>query len=210
LSRKIKDGGSKKKDLKIIIVIAIIFVVAFVLIRVILSDINPFYVVASGSMIPVLNVNDLIVVWGKDNNTSFDSAKVGDIIVFRAAAPWEQNKTIVHRVAAIFEKGDVLRGSPELNRLCEREQIPIPNIPLKNKMLLTQGDANGCSIPGVDIPITKENYVGKVIYTIPQIGIIPAILKPPVNYIIMAAIGVLLVASFVKSNKKQEEKVKDE
>ncbi len=77
-------------------------------------------------------------------------------------------------------------------------------------MLLTQGDANGCSIPGVDIPITQENYIGKVIYTIPQIGIIPTILKPPVNYIIMAVIGGLLVASFVKSNKKQEEKAKED
>jgi signal peptidase len=209
LSKRINDG-SKKKDIKIIIVIAIIFVVAFVLIRVVLSDIllNPFYVVASGSMVPVLNVNDLIVVWGKDNKTSFDSTKVGDIIVFKAAAPWEQNKTIVHRVAAVFEEGDILRGNNELNRLCQ--QIPIPNIPLDNKMLLTQGDANGCSIPGVDIPITQENYIGKVVYTVPQIGIIPTILKPPVNYIIMAIIGGLLVASFVKSNKKQEEKAKDE
>jgi signal peptidase len=62
----------------------------------------------------------------------------------------------------------------------------------------------------VDVPITQKNYIGKVIYTIPQVGIIPQILKPPVNYIIMAIIAGLLIASFVKSNKKQEEKVKDE
>ncbi|MEJ7641679.1 MAG: hypothetical protein WKF36_05725 [Candidatus Nitrosocosmicus sp.] len=87
--------------------------------------------------------------------------------------------------------------------------VSVPAV-LENKTILTKGDANECSIPGVDIPITQENYVGRVVYTIPQVGIIPAILKPPVNYIIMALIGGLLVASFIKSNKKQEEKVKDE
>jgi signal peptidase len=161
-------------------------------------------------MVPVLNVNDLIVVWGKDNNTSFDSAKVGDIIVFKAFIPEpgeKEGKTIVHRVASIFDKGESLRGNTELNGLCYPVAVPAV---LENKTILTKGDANECSIPGVDIPITQENYIGKVIYTIPQVGIIPAILKPPVNYIIMAVIGGLLVASFVKSNKKQEEKVKDE
>ncbi|MBA3286137.1 MAG: S26 family signal peptidase, partial [Nitrosopumilus sp.] len=170
----------------------------------------PFYVVASGSMVPVLNVNDLIVVWGKDNNTSFDSAKVGDIIVFKAFIAdtgEKEGKTIVHRVASVFEKGETLRGNTELNRLCYPVSVPAV---LENKTILTKGDANECSIPGVDIPITQENYVGRVVYTIPQVGIIPAILKPPVNYIIMALIGGLLVASFIKSNKKQEEKVKDE
>ncbi len=209
MSKRINDN-SKKKDIKVIVIIAIIFVVAFVLVRVALSNSNPFYVVASGSMVPVLNVNDLIVVWGKDNNTSFDSAKVGDIIVFKAfiADPGEEEgKTIVHRVATVFEEGETLRGNTELNRLCY--PVSVPTI-LENKTILTKGDANGCSIPGVDIPITQENYIGKVVYTVPQIGIIPAILKPPVNYIIMAVIGGLLVASFVKSNKKQEEKSKDE
>ncbi|MEJ7641678.1 MAG: S26 family signal peptidase [Candidatus Nitrosocosmicus sp.] len=107
MSKKINDG-SRKKEIKVIVVIAIIFVVAFVLVRVALSNSNPFYVVASGSMVPVLNVNDLIVVWGKDNNTSFDSAKVGDIIVFKAfiADPGEkEGKTIVHRVASVLRKG---------------------------------------------------------------------------------------------------------
>ena len=62
----------------------------------------------------------------------------------------------------------------------------------------------------MDIPITQKNYIGKVMFTVPQIGIIPTILKPLVNYIIMAVIAGLLIASFVKSNKKQEEKLKDE
>lgn len=145
-----------------------------------LGDSNPFYVVASGSMVPVLNINDLIVVWGKDTSTSFDNAKVGDIIVFRAPDPIEENKTIVHRVAQVL------------------------NDPDGNKVIRTKGDANPYSIPGVDFPITKENYVGKVVFTVPQIGIIPQLLKPPVNYIIMAIIAGLLILSFKRSSKKDD------
>jgi signal peptidase len=209
LSERVK--GKRNKEIRNIIIISVIFVVAFVSIRVILADTNPFYVVASGSMIPVLNVNDLIVVWGKDNKTSFNNAKVNDIIVFKAYAPEPgetEPKTIVHRVAKVFEKGDVLAGNNALNGLCY--PIPLPNNEIKSKIILTKGDANECSIPGVDIPITQENYIGKVMLTIPQIGIIPTILKPPINYIIMAVIAGLLIASFVKSNKKQVEKLKDE
>jgi signal peptidase I len=202
-----KTKNNKKKDIKVIIVISIIFVVAFVLLRVILVDTNPFYVVASGSMVPTLNINDLIIVWGKDNNTSFNNAKVHDIIVFRAVDPAEDNKTIVHRVVKIFQKGDILAGNSAFNNLCE--PMMMPKI-APGKIIMTKGDANDCSIPLIDIPITKENYVGKVIFTIPQVGLIPQILKPPVNYILMAIIAGLLIASFVKSNKKEEEKVKDE
>jgi signal peptidase len=181
-----KNKESKKKDIKVILIIAIIFVVAFISIRIFLADTNPFYVVASGSMIPVLNVNDLIIVWGKDSSTSFDNAHVNDIIVFKAPDPSEENKTIVHRVAQIYQD------------------------PEGSKIIRTKGDANPYSIPGIDFPITQENYVGKVVYTVPQIGIIPQLLKPPVNYIIMAIIAGLLIFSFKRGSKKEEEKLKDE
>jgi signal peptidase len=202
LSKQKKDN--KRKDIKIIIIIVVIFAIAFISIRTVLSDSNPFYVVASGSMIPVLNVNDLIIVWAKDNNTSFDSANIGDIIVFKAPDPREENKTIVHRVSAIIENGNNLTGNVIL---CAPIAV---NDVIQEKTILTKGDANECSIPGIDFPITQENYVGKVVYTIPQIGIIPQVLKPPVNYIIMAIIAGLLIFSFIHGSKrdKQEEKEK--
>jgi signal peptidase len=40
---------------------------------------NPFYVVASGSMIPVLEVYDVLLVQG---HTPFEDIEIGDIIVF--------------------------------------------------------------------------------------------------------------------------------
>lgn len=203
-----RNKDNKRKDIKIIIIIVVIFAIAFISIRTILADSNPFYVVASGSMIPVLNVNDLIIVWAKDNNTSFASANIGDIIVFKAPDPREENKTIVHRVSAIIENGNNLTGDV---LLCAPIAI---NEVIQEKTILTKGDANECSIPGIDFPITQENYVGKVVYTIPQIGIIPQVLKPPVNYFIMAIIAGLLIFSFVQGSKKdkqeEKEKLKDE
>jgi len=71
---------------------------------------SPAYVVSSGSMIPTLNVGDIIVVKDKD---SFKSLQVGDIIVFHS--PTGDDKVIVHRIysmtidqygVAIYTKGD--------------------------------------------------------------------------------------------------------
>ena len=58
---------------------------------------NPFYVVSSGSMIPTLNINDVLIV-RNGNGNSFDNLKIGDIIVFHAAA---EDRVIVHRIADV-------------------------------------------------------------------------------------------------------------
>lgn len=71
---------------------------------------NPAYVVSSGSMIPTLNVGDIIVVKDKD---TFQTLSVGDIIVFYS--PLGDGRVIVHRIygiardqngVAIYTKGD--------------------------------------------------------------------------------------------------------
>jgi len=59
---------------------------------------NPFYVVSSGSMIPELQVYDVLVVQG---NEPFEDIDVGDIIVFNR--PSGHDRVIVHRVASIIE-----------------------------------------------------------------------------------------------------------
>lgn len=59
---------------------------------------NPFYVVSSGSMVPVLEVYDVLVVSG---HVDFEDINVGDIIVFDR--PSGHDRVIVHRVAAIID-----------------------------------------------------------------------------------------------------------
>jgi len=124
---------------------------------------NPFYVVASGSMIPVLEVYDVLIVQGHE---PFDEIEVGDIIVFNR--PVDHDRVIVHRVASIVDD--------------------------EPRTLRTKGDANPASIPGTDFPITEEEYIGKVAYTLPQVGYVTQLLKPPINYVIIAVVIGIMVA----------------
>jgi len=156
-----------------LIAIAIIIGGGLFSINTFFGSFNPFYVVVSGSMIPKINIGDIVIIKNNSFDTSFDNLKKGDIIVFRAPDAKTEDgkpKVIVHRIADIgtfFEK----------------------------KIVKTKGDANPYSIPGIDFPIFMENYVGKVVYVIPKIGTISMIITPPINYIIMAIIIGLLIYS---------------
>ncbi len=170
LNKKIMSKGI----LKDIMIVAIGVVVIWVGLQVAFGTQNPFYVVASGSMIPVLQVYDVLIVQGHE---PFEDIKVGDIIVFNR--PTGHDRVIVHRVAAIIDDDP--------------------------KTIRTKGDANPASIPGTDYPITKEEYIGKVAYTIPQIGYVTQILKPPMNYIIIViVIGVMVVKQMSKKKNEKE------
>ena len=59
---------------------------------------NPFYVVASGSMLPELEVYDILVVQG---HAPFEEVGIGDVIVFDR--PSDHNRVIVHRVVSITD-----------------------------------------------------------------------------------------------------------
>jgi len=162
-----------KGILKDIIIVGVGVFVIWIGLQIIFGTENPFYVVSSGSMIPVLQVNDVLIVQG---NTSFDEVKKGDIIVFNR--PSGHDRVIVHRVVSIIDE----------------EPFTIK----------TKGDANPASIPGTDFPITEDEYIGQVAYVVPQIGIITEILKPPINYVIIAIIIVIMI--FKQISKKKEEK----
>jgi signal peptidase len=146
---------------------------------------NPFYVVSSGSMIPVLNINDVLIVKNGNSNSfdnhgnsnSFDNLKIGDIIVFHAAA---EDRVIVHRIA------NIQTGSHG------------------ERIITTKGDANDASIPGVDNPIRVQQYVGKVVYVIPGLGLITKVISPPVNYIIIAVILAILFVNRMGRRKDAE------
>ncbi len=163
-----------KGVVKDIIIVAAVVLVIWIGLQVTFGTQNPFYVVASGSMIPVLEVYDVLVVSGHE---PFEEIEIGDIIVFNR--PSDHNRVIVHRVASIMEDDP--------------------------KTIRTKGDANPASIPGTDFPITNEEYIGKVAYTVPQIGYITQLLKPPINYVIIAVvIGIMVVKQFVKKKNEKE------
>jgi len=117
-------------------------------------------------------------------HTLFEDIKIGDIIVFDR--PKDHDKVIVHRVVAVVDDDP--------------------------KTLRTKGDNNQNSIVGTDYPITEEEYTGKVVYVIPQVGFITKILQPPINYIIIAVIiGIMIIRQITKNKKKSfTEQVKTE
>ena len=84
---------------KDIIIVVIGVLIIWMGLRVVFGTENPFYVVSSGSMIPELQVFDVLVVQGND---PFESVEVGDVIVFDR--PSGQDRVIVHRVAAIIDE----------------------------------------------------------------------------------------------------------
>jgi len=163
-----------KGVVKDIIIVAVGVLVIWIGLQVAFGTQNPFYVVASGSMIPVLEVYDVLIVQGHE---PFEDIEVGDIIVFNR--PSDHDRVIVHRVASIMEEDP--------------------------KTIRTKGDANPASIPGTDFPITEEEYIGKVAYTVPQVGYITQLLKPPINYVIIAiVVGIMVVKQFVKKKNEKE------
>ncbi len=108
----------------------------------------------------------------------FEDIEIGDIIVFNR--PSDHNRVIVHRVVSIIDDDPIT--------------------------LRTKGDSNAASIPGTDFPITQEEYIGKVVYTLPQVGYVTQLLKPPINYfIIVVVIGIMIVKQI--TNKKKEKKI---
>lgn len=170
----------EKKDkkysiIKDIAIIVIGVVLIWFAVKVVFNVDNPFYVVSSGSMIPVLNVGDILIV--KDGNT-FNSLKVGDIIVFNR--PQGGDRVIVHRIIEISDR-------------------------FGEKVIVTKGDANDGIIPGTDFPIREKDYIGTVAYTVPKVGLILKYLNPPVNYIIIVGIiGILIYTNMKKKNQDQD------
>lgn len=172
-----------KSIIKDVIIVAVGVAAIWIGLQVVFGTQNPFYVVSSGSMIPVLEVYDVLVVNG---NEPFENIQIGDIIVFNR--PNGHDRVIVHRVEAILD------DRPE------------------SKTIRTKGDANPISIPGTDYPITEEEYIGEVFYVVPQVGYVTRILAPPINYIIIAVIiGIMVVKQYSgKSKEKKEPKIEAE
>jgi len=163
-----------KGVIKDIVIVGIGVLVIWIGLQVAFGTQNPFYVVASGSMIPVLQVYDVLIVQGHE---PFEDIEIGDIIVFNR--PSDHNRVIVHRVASILDDDP--------------------------KTIRTKGDANPASIPGTDFPITEEEYIGKVAYVLPQVGYVTQLLKPPVNYVIIAiVIGIMVVKQMAKKKNEKE------
>jgi len=153
----------------------------------------PLLTVASGSMVPTLNIGDLILVQGVTNASVLNAAPKpdGDIIVFRS--PRQEGELIVHRaVDKEFHEGLWYFG--------------------------TQGDANfgedrwfPSVVPEEDVfdgMISERLLIGKVIGKVPYIGYIPLYIRTREGIIIVVVLILIIVfAEYlpVLSRKKPEQ-----
>jgi signal peptidase I len=169
---------------KVFIYVAILVIaiaIMYVGIRIAFGTFNPFYIVASGSMIPTLNISDFVII---NHNIPFSNLKVGDIIVFKSPGsliPNEQHETIVHRIVHI-------------------------STGIEGRVITTKGDANDGSIPYIDYPLREQNYVGKVVYVIPKLGLVTKMLSPPTNYYIIIGVIMITVVYYSRIGRREQQK----
>lgn len=126
---------------------------------------TPIMVVVSGSMVPTININDLIIVQGVNPRI----LKEGDIIVFhdprfKISPTCGGGHCIVHRII------QVLNTNPP--------------------QFKTKGDANMLPDP---FTIDSDHIIGKVILIIPKVGIVARVFKPPYNYLLVIIILVAFI-----------------
>ncbi len=172
------SNAMKNSYLKTAVLVAIIIggVIAFWFgLRVGLGTEYPLLTVASGSMVPTLNVGDLIVVQGALNATGLRALPKpeGEIIVFKS--PRVDGELIVHRaIDKEFNDDDGLW------------------------YFSTQGDANY----GADIwtgegtwknMVSERRLVGRVVGKVPWLGYIPLYIRTPNGIILIAVLFILII-----------------
>jgi signal peptidase len=97
------------KSALLLAVILVIIVALWFGLKAYLRTEYPMLAVASGSMVPTLNVGDLIIVQGGLNVSDINAAQgTGDIIVFHK--PYNPNELIVHRAVEEEANGLITKG----------------------------------------------------------------------------------------------------
>ena len=160
----------------------------------------PLLAVASESMVPTLNVGDLIVVHGVANASGIYANPVnGDIIIFNTYIPnmgpnlWPGRapELIVHRAIS--------------------KTVTYDNYVGKNvTYITTKGDHNPTEDrwPGTSFDGVPEYYVvGKVVGTVPQIGNVPLFIRTPTGIItVLILIIIVVMVDFIFSTYREKRK----
>ncbi len=142
-----------------------------------IGGIQVYDVYPTDSMKPTLEVGDLVIV----EAVQFSTIHVGDVIVFARPDPSGGCTTeiIVHRVVNIT-----------------------------NGLLITQGD-NRFTNPRPDEPLSwppvpPECVKGLVVVSLPFLGRISEAFPPPLNYLLVATIVLLIFMAELLSGRKHE------
>ena len=169
-------GKSKARGvIKDLIIVVVGVIIIWIGLQVIFGTQNPFYVVSSGSMIPELQVFDVLIVDGKK---PFEEIQIGDIIVFNR--PSGQDRVIVHRVASIIDENPLtLRTKGDANPA----SIPGTDFPITEKEYIGE----------VWNVIPQVGYITRILT--PPINYI----------IIAIIVGIMIAKQFARKKKEEKE-----
>ena len=180
---------------KEVVLIGVAVVVIMAVLVLTFGSLYPFYVVVSGSMVPALEIDDMLVV---SSRVDFGDIEPGDIILFNRPSDYEQLHDMdedADDTSMILLENPADHGQVIVHRVVE--------ILMEDpRVLMTQGDANPIPIPGVDFPIVREEYLGKVVYVIPGVGSLTKIIHPPVSYVLIGMIIGLVAAYELHTHPK--------
>ena len=167
-------NSQKKNWIKDIVIVVIGVVAIWIGLQVAFGTENPFYVVASGSMIPELQVYDVLIVQG---HVPFEDVQVGDIIVFDR--PSGHDRVIVHRVVSITDEDPRTLRTKGDNNVAS---IPGTDFPITEKEYIGK----------VEFKIPQIGYVTQILK------------PPTNYILIVLVIGFMIVKEIIKRRNAKE------
>lgn len=163
-----------KNIIKDVIIVAMGVIIIWIGLQLAFGTENPFYVVASGSMIPELQVYDVLVVQG---HVPFEDIKIGDIIVFDR--PTGHDRVIVHRVVSITDDNPKTIRTKGDNNVAS---IPGTDFPITEKEYIGK----------VEYKIPQIGYVTQILK------------PPTNYILIVLVIGIMIVKEIIKRKNVKE------
>ncbi|HEV2390245.1 MAG TPA: signal peptidase I [Nitrososphaerales archaeon] len=138
---------------------------------------SPVYVVVSKSMVPTLQIGDLVIT----EKVPFSSIHVGQVIVYQQPTPSgmcpnPDGLTIVHRVVEITSAGLITQGDDRITN-------PYPDEPSQWP------------------PLPASCVKGVVVVALPYLGLVSMLIPYPWNY---ALVGLILIFVFVSEVRPAE------
>ncbi len=173
------DFGVLRRNhvLRILLMVGILFGITYggvALLKVALYSESPLMVVSSGSMIPTLNIGDIIIVRGTDPAT----ITAGTIIVFHS--PRSYDMPIVHRVIGVLSRGGTIYFETK------GDNNPVAD--------------NWSPQPGVP----ADYLIGILIARIPYVGLVSLNLRGPTGAIIILALVFAIIVLEYNDAQKQK------
>ncbi len=171
---RVQTSRNLGRAISYVLIVVVILVGAELVVSSALGS-SPVYVVVSGSMIPALEIGDLVVAQG----VPFSSIRVGQVIIYVRPDSLGQcdGETIVHRVVGITSQGLVTQGDNRITNPSPDSWSPIPSACVK----------------------------GVVVLAVPYLGLISMVIPPPYNYVFVGLIIIFVFLSELKGGKRDGE-----